>query len=83
MQDMTEKSYRYLRVLILLNFLSLFYIIPSIAETSDHYWSPWVTETTTNSATINWRTETNESGVIYYDTTSYFNLHHNLVVYVT
>jgi acid phosphatase type 7 len=69
-----KTSCRYLWVLI---FICVFCIVPSIAETSDHYWSPWVTKTTTNSANINWRTETNESGAIYYDTTSYFNLHHN------
>ena len=70
----SKTSCRYLWVLIL---ICIFCIVPAIAETSDHYWSPWVTKTTTNSATINWRTATNESGVIYYDTTSYFNQHHN------
>ncbi|MGD0955192.1 MAG: metallophosphoesterase family protein [Methanotrichaceae archaeon] len=69
---MTEKSCRNLLALI---FLCAVCIVPAIAQTSSHYWSPWVTMTTTNSATINWRTETNESGVIYYDTTSYFNQH--------
>jgi hypothetical protein len=76
MRDMTEKSYRYLRVLILLNFLSLFCIIPTIAETSTDYWAPWVTKTTTNSATINWRGESDGLGSIDYATSSYFNKHH-------
>ena len=76
MQDMTEKSYRYLRVLILLNFLSFFCIVPTIAETSNDYWAPWVTKTTTNSATINWRGESDGSGLIDYATSSYFNQHH-------
>ena len=69
---MTEKSCSNLLVLIL---LCVVCIIPAIAQTSNDYWSPWVTKTTTNSATINWRSETNESGKIYYATTSYFNQH--------
>jgi hypothetical protein len=48
---MTEKSCRDLRALIL---LSIFCIVPAIAQTSSDYWAPWVTETTLNSATINW-----------------------------
>ena len=41
------------------------------------YWSPWVTKTTTNSSTINWRGEDNGSGYVDYATSSYFNLHHS------
>jgi hypothetical protein len=52
-------------------------IVPAIAQAANHYWSPWVTLTTTDSATINWRSEPNESGKIYYATTSYFNQHHS------
>ena len=70
---MAEKSCRHLLVLILLVF---FCVVPAIAQTSNDYWAPWVTKTTTNSTTINWRSETNESGEIYYATTSYFNHHH-------
>ena len=71
---MAEKSCRHLLVLILLVF---FCVVPAIAQTSNDYWAPWVTKTTTNSTTINWRSEINESGKIYYATTSYFNLHHS------
>ncbi|MCX6676305.1 MAG: hypothetical protein NTW84_07805, partial [Methanothrix sp.] len=51
----TEKFCSYLRVLKLLNFLGFFCIVPIIAEMSTDYWALWVTKTTTNSATINWR----------------------------
>ena len=44
--------HRYLLVLIL---LGVFCIVPAIAQTTSDYWAPWVTETTTSSATINWR----------------------------
>ena len=68
---MTEKSYRYLVVLVLLCLC----IMPILAQTSDDYWSPWVTKTTTNSATINWRGENNGTGSIDYATSSYFDSH--------
>ncbi len=71
---MIGKSCRNLLVLVL---LCVFCIVPAIAQTSSDYWSPWVTETTTDSATINWQSETKESGEIYYATTSYFNQHHS------
>jgi hypothetical protein len=48
---MTEESRRDLRALIL---LSIFCIVPAIAQTSSDYWAPWVTETAINSAIINW-----------------------------
>jgi hypothetical protein len=73
---MTEKSSRYLRVLILLNLLSLFCIVPTIAQTSNVYWAPWVTKTTTDSAIINWRGESIGSGSIDYATSRYYNQHH-------
>ena len=46
-------------------------------QTSDSYWAPWVTKTTTNSATINWRGQNDGSGLIDYATSSYFNRHHH------
>ena len=73
---MTEKSCRYLRILILFNLLSIFCIVPTIAEKSNDYCAPWVTKTTTNSATINWRGESDGTGLIDYATSSYFNKHH-------
>ena len=70
---MTEKSCRYLVALIILCLC----IAPILAETSDKYWSPWATKTTTNSATINWRGEDNGLGSVDYATSSYFNAHHS------
>jgi hypothetical protein len=70
---MTKKSCRYLVTLIILCLC----ITPILAETSDNYWSPWVTKTTTDSATINWRGEDNGSGSVDYATSSYFNAHHS------
>jgi len=70
---MNEKLVRFLKVLIL---LSLF-IHPALAKASDDYWAPWVTLTTTDSATINWRGEEKGSGSIDYATSSYFDTHHS------
>ena len=53
----------------------LFCIVPTIAETAVDYWAPWVTKLTTNSATINWRGESDGSGSIDYATSSYYNEH--------
>jgi hypothetical protein len=52
--------------------------IKTETKTSEDYWAPWVTETTTDSATINWRSKAKESGEISYATTTYFNQHHSL-----
>lgn len=71
---MTKKSCRYSCILIL---LCVFCIFPVIAEASNDYWAPWVTNTTTTTATINWRSETNQSGYIYLAASSYFNRHHS------
>lgn len=68
---MTERSFRYLMALILLCFC----IAPNLAEASDDYWSPWVTQTTKDSAMINWRGEDNGSGSIDYATSGYFDTH--------
>jgi acid phosphatase type 7 len=70
---MTERSCRYLPVLILLSLC----IVPTLAQASDGYWPPWVTLTTTDSATINWRGEENGSGSIDYATSNYFDRHHS------
>ena len=70
---MTERSCRYLLALILLSLC----IVPALAEASDDYWAAWVTLTTTDSATINWRGEENGSGSIDYATSIYFDTHHS------
>jgi hypothetical protein len=77
--NMKEESCMYLAALIIL----CFYIVPVLAETSDDYWSPWVTQTTTDSATINWRGEENGSGSIDYATSIYFNAHHGFEKTIT
>lgn len=69
---MTERSCRSLVAVI---FLCL-YLAPILAEASEDYWPPWVTKTTTNSATINWRGADNGSGSVDYATSGYFNQHH-------
>jgi len=49
----------------------------NVADTSNDYWSPWVTNTNTTSAIINWHGGSNESGVIDYATSSYYNQYQN------
>ncbi len=70
---MTERSCRYLVALTLLCLC----IVPILAEASDDYWSPWVTKTSTDSATINWRGEDDGSGSVDYATSSYFDAQHS------
>ena len=77
MLEMAKKSCKHSCLLILFIFLSFPCIVPTIAEISNVYWSPWVTKTTINSATINWRGENNGLGSIDYATSSYFNQHHS------
>lgn len=36
------------------------------------YWSPWVTKTSTNNATINWRGKSDASGRVHYDTAEHY-----------
>ena len=54
---------------------SLIPIAPAIADTGVDYWAPWVTKTTTHSATINWRGENDGLGLIDYATASYYGKH--------
>ena len=66
--------------LLALIFSSLFFIVPAIADIDKVvYWAPWVTNTTTNSATISWHGPINtageKAGEIKYATTSYYNEH--------
>jgi len=69
---MIQKASQYLLASM---FLCLACIVPDIAEASTAYWAPWVTKTTTNSATINWRGANNGTGSIEYATASYYNDH--------
>jgi hypothetical protein len=39
------------------------------------YWPPWVTKTTTSTATVNWRGETDGCGSVEYAMSSYFDKH--------
>jgi acid phosphatase type 7 len=66
--------------LLALIFFCLFFIVPAIAGVGKVvYWSPYVTKTTINSATINWHGPSNaeggKAGEIEYATTSYYNAH--------
>ncbi len=70
--NMSKKACPYLLATMCFCF---FCIVPAIAEASVAYWAPWVTKTTTNSATINWRGESNGTGSIHYATSSYYNEH--------
>lgn len=70
---MAKKSSRYLSVLML---LCIICSGAAVAKT-DVYWAPWVTNTTTNSATINWHGAADESGSVEYATSSYYDQHHN------
>ncbi len=61
--------------LLALIFFCLFFIIPVIAEAQPEavvYWAPWVTKTTTTSATVNWYGSNSTAGNIEYDTSSYY-----------
>ena len=58
---------------MVLTVFCLFCIVPVIAETSTTYWAPWVTNTNTTSATINWWQGTNGTGIIKYANASYYN----------
>lgn len=69
---MAKKSCRYLSVLIL---LCIFCIGTAVAQ-NNVYWATWVTNTTTNSATINWHGAADEKGSIEYATSSYYDQHH-------
>jgi predicted phosphodiesterase len=66
------KSCTYLLVLTL---FCLLYAVPALADTV--YWAPWVTNTTTNSATINWRGGSDAKGSVEYATSSYYDEHHS------
>ncbi len=65
------KPGRHLPALIL---FCLVGIAPVIAQTNSvDYWAPWVTKTTTHSATINWHGDNDGLGLIDYATKSYYD----------
>ncbi len=68
--DALQRLTRYL--LLWLLFCPLCFV-PVYAATGADYWAPWVTKTTTNSATINWRDPSGGAGSIDYATSSYYN----------
>ena len=49
--------------------------LPAFAAAEGDYWTPWVTKTTTDSATINWRGASEATGSVEYATEAYYNLH--------
>lgn len=66
------KPCRYLLLLIL---FCLFCIVPATAAMAVDYWAPWVTNLSTNSATINWHGASDKSGTIDYATSQYYDEH--------
>jgi hypothetical protein len=63
------------RCLLVFILFCLFCVVPAIAEEATVYWAPWVTKTTTNSATINWLGASNKGGEIEYATSKYYDEH--------
>jgi acid phosphatase type 7 len=57
-------------VLILLCMLC---VVPALAESWENNWAPWITKTTTTSATINWRQDTNGTATVAYARTDFYN----------
>ena len=68
-QEMTQSQFFKLRVMQL------------VPDTD--YWAPWVTDLTTNSATINWRGADAGSGNVEYATAGYYDEHHEFQQTVT
>jgi Phosphodiesterase/alkaline phosphatase D len=62
--------------ILILVFSCFFCMVPAMAETPDDYWPPWVTKTTTHSATINWRGQSDGMGLIEYAKSSHYVKHH-------
>jgi acid phosphatase type 7 len=66
-------AFRYLPVLL---FLCLFCVTPaSRVAAQTIYWSPYVTELSTSSATVNWLGADSASGTVDYATVDYYNAH--------
>ena len=63
---MTVKPCHILGVILL---FSMICIGPVLADTWENNWTPWVTKTTTTTATINWRQDVNGAGSIAYTKT--------------
>ena len=58
--------------------ISLYLLSTMTVMASDmDYWPPWVTQTNTTSATINWHQATDDGGALLYASENYFNTHHS------
>ena len=55
--------------------IRLFCAVPAIGASAADYWSPWVTQLTTVSATINWRGADSGTGSVEYATSTYYDKH--------
>jgi len=69
-------SARTFRCLLVFILLCLFCVAPAgrvVAQTT--YWSPYVTDLSTTSATINWLGDASASGKVEYATSDYYNTH--------
>ncbi len=62
------------RILGTIFLLGMIGIAPVLADTWENNWAPWVTNTTTTSANINWRQDTAGSGSIAYAKTRDYSL---------
>ena len=64
------------RCLPLLILLCLFCVTPTMKVTAQTtYWAPYVTDLSTNSATVNWLGDSSASGTVEYATSDYYNAH--------
>lgn len=55
--------------------IRLFSSVPAVGASAVDYWTPYVTDLTTASATINWRGSDSGTGTVEYATSSYYNEH--------
>ena len=55
--------------------IRLFGFVPAVRASAVDYWTPYVTDLTTASATINWRGADSGTGSVEYATSSYYNEH--------
>jgi hypothetical protein len=68
-----------MRLSMLMASLTLFclaFLSPVSVHAQVDYWVPWVTDLTTNSATINWHGSDAVSGSVEYATSAYYEEHH-------
>jgi len=55
--------------------IRIFGSVPAFGASAVNYWTPYVTDLTTTSGTINWRGSSSGTGSVEYATSSYYNEH--------